>query len=75
LQVRIAAGSLVLLGVTLGFLVHPALFGLAAFVGGGLVFAGITDTCGMGLLLAQMPWNQVQTEPQECPRPDVVPNH
>ena len=31
---------------------------LAAFVGAGLVFAGITDWCGMGLLLARAPWNQ-----------------
>ena len=59
-QVRIAAGSLVLLGVGLGWFVHPYLFGLAAFVGAGLVFAGITDTCGMGLLLARMPWNRCQ---------------
>lgn len=58
-QVRIAAGSLVLIGVVLGFLVHPYLIGLSAFVGAGLVFAGITDTCGMGMLLARMPWNQV----------------
>lgn len=57
-QVRIAAGSLVLLGVTLGFAAHPAFFGLSAFVGAGLVFAGVTDTCGMGMLLARMPWNR-----------------
>ncbi|WP_193211090.1 rhodanese-like domain-containing protein [Luteolibacter marinus] len=57
-QVRIAAGLLVLTGVTLGFAVHPGFFGLSAFVGAGLVFAGITDWCGMGLLLARMPWNQ-----------------
>ena len=56
-QVRIAAGSLVLAGVTLGLLVHPAIFGLAGFVGAGLVFSGVTDTCGMGLVLARMPWN------------------
>lgn len=56
-QVRIAAGSLVLLGVGLGF-VHPALFGIAGFVGAGLVFAGVTDTCGMGMVLARMPWNR-----------------
>src|SRR5437588_2307126 len=59
-QVRIAAGSLVLLGVLLGWLVHPALFGLSAFIGAGLVFAGITDTCGMAMMLARMPWNQVK---------------
>lgn len=57
-QVRIAAGFLVLSGVLLGWLVHPALFGISAFVGAGLMFAGITDYCGMGLLLAKMPWNQ-----------------
>ena len=57
-QVRIGAGALVLLGVTLGFLVHPAFFGLSAFVGAGLVFAGVTDWCGMGLLLARLPWNR-----------------
>jgi len=57
-QVRIAAGSLVLLGAALS-LVHPYWIGLSAFVGAGLVFAGITDTCGMGMLLARMPWNRV----------------
>jgi rhodanese-related sulfurtransferase len=65
-QVRIAAGSLVLLGVILGWLVHPALYGLSAFIGGGLVFAGITDTCGMGMMLARMPWNQVKDAPAQC---------
>lgn len=66
-QVRIAAGLLVLLGVALGWLVHPALLGLSAFVGAGLVFAGVTDFCGMGLLLARMPWNQCREEkPSTC---------
>jgi rhodanese-related sulfurtransferase len=57
-QVRIAAGSLVLIGVLLGWFVHRGFYGLAAFVGAGLVFAGITDFCGMGLLLAKLPWNR-----------------
>ncbi len=56
-QVRIAAGSLVLLGV-IGSLWFQPLIGLSAFVGAGLVFAGVTDTCGMGMLLARMPWNK-----------------
>ena len=56
-QVRIAAGLLVLAGVLLAAL-HPAFLAISAFVGGGLVFAGITDYCGMGLLLARMPWNR-----------------
>jgi len=57
-QVRIGAGILVLAGIILGFLIHPAFFGLSAFIGAGLVFAGITDWCGMGLLLARAPWNR-----------------
>ncbi|OWK40566.1 rhodanese-like domain-containing protein [Fimbriiglobus ruber] len=57
-QVRIAAGSLVLIGTLLGAFVDPIMLGLSGFVGAGLVFAGLTDTCGMGLLLARMPWNQ-----------------
>jgi rhodanese-related sulfurtransferase len=65
-QVRIAAGLLVLLGVVLGWLVHPGFLGLAAFVGAGLVFAGVTDTCGMAMLLARMPWNCVRTVAPAC---------
>jgi rhodanese-related sulfurtransferase len=57
-QVRIVAGSIVLIGVILGFLVHPYFFGLSGFIGAGLLFAGITDTCGMGMMLAKMPWNK-----------------
>jgi rhodanese-related sulfurtransferase len=57
-QVRIAAGLLVLVGAVLGYFVHPYWIALSAFVGAGLTFAGITDTCGMGLLLGRMPWNQ-----------------
>lgn len=57
-QVQIGAGSLVLLGVVLGFAVSPVLFGLSAFVGAGLVMAGVTGWCGMARLLAVMPWNR-----------------
>lgn len=62
-QVRIAAGTLVLVGSALGAFVSPYFIGLSAFVGAGLIFAGITDTCGMGMILARMPWNQVSTTP------------
>ena len=61
-QVRIVAGFLVLVGAVLAITVHPYFAGLSAFIGAGLLFAGITDTCGMGMLLARMPWNQVGTE-------------
>lgn len=61
-QVRIAAGSLVVIGALLGLLVNSWFYGLSAFVGAGLVFAGITDTCGMGMILARMPWNRAASE-------------
>jgi rhodanese-related sulfurtransferase len=67
-QVRIAAGSLVTLGTALGAFVHPAFLGVAAFVGAGLIFSGVTDTCGMGLMLARMPWNRAEPEEATCPR-------
>jgi Protein of unknown function (DUF2892). len=57
-QVRIAAGALVVIGALLGLLVHSGFFAIPIFVGSGLVFAGITDTCGMGMMLARMPWNR-----------------
>lgn len=60
-QVRIGAGSLVIAGVLLGHFIHPGWYGLSGVVGCGLIFAGITDWCGMGLLLAKMPWNRKHT--------------
>ena len=57
-QVQIVAGSMVLLGVVLGALVWPWFYLLSAFVGAGLVFAGITGTCGLARVLRLMPWNR-----------------
>lgn len=57
-QVQIGAGSLVLAGVALGLTVHPAWFGLSAFVGAGLTLAGVTGFCGLARLLARAPWNR-----------------
>ena len=57
-QVQIVAGSLVLLGVVLGWLISPTFFALAAFVGAGLTFAGISGFCGMARLLGLAPWNR-----------------
>jgi rhodanese-related sulfurtransferase len=57
-QVRVSAGSIVLIGILLGWFVHRYFLGISAFVGGGLVFSGLTDTCGMGSVLARMPWNR-----------------
>jgi rhodanese-related sulfurtransferase len=57
-QVRIAAGGIVFTGVLLARFVDARFIWLSGFVGAGLMFAGITDFCGMGLLLARMPWNK-----------------
>ena len=57
-QVRIAAGAIVFTGVLLGRFVNFNFIWLSGFVGAGLIFAGITDFCGMGLLIARLPWNK-----------------
>ena len=57
-QVQLTAGSLVVIGVLLAFLVSPWFMGLSAFVGAGLMFAGGTGTCAMANLLGLMPWNR-----------------
>jgi rhodanese-related sulfurtransferase len=62
-QVRIAAGGLVFTGVLLARFVNFDFIWLSGFVGAGLVFAGITDFCGMGLLIAKMPWNTRKNYP------------
>lgn len=57
-QVRITVGGLVLIGVILGAVIHPAFYVLPGLLGAGLLFAGITDWCGLSLLLARAPWNK-----------------
>lgn len=57
-QVQIVAGSLVLAGTVLGATVNPRFLFLSGFVGAGLVFAGVTDTCALGMLLSKLPYNQ-----------------
>ncbi|MFJ3933085.1 rhodanese-like domain-containing protein [Streptomyces sp. NPDC090029] len=57
-QVRLTAGAVVLLGLLLGVLVHPAFQLLSAGIAAGLVFSALTDTCGMAALLARLPHNR-----------------
>lgn len=57
-QVRIAAGILVATGTLLGIFFSPWYLAIPLFIGSGLAFAGITDTCGMALMLSRMPWNR-----------------
>lgn len=58
-QVQIVAGSLVVAGAALGTFIHPGFYALSAFVGAGLVFAGVTGFCGMAALLGRLPYNRV----------------
>lgn len=59
-QVQITAGFLVTLGVVLGLTLSPWFLALSAFVGCGLMFAGLSGWCGMAMLLGRMPWNRTQ---------------
>ena len=57
-QVRLGAGLVVLIGVVASLLSSPRWIFLSGFAGLGLTFAGLTDFCPMGSLLARMPWNR-----------------
>lgn len=56
-QVQITAGTIVLIGCALATM-NPWFIVIPAFIGAGFVFAGLTDTCGMGMMLSKMPWNR-----------------
>ncbi len=60
-QVRIAAGGLAATGALLALTVNPAFAVVPLLVGSGLVFAGVTDRCGMALVLARLPYNRPRT--------------
>jgi glyoxylase-like metal-dependent hydrolase (beta-lactamase superfamily II)/rhodanese-related sulfurtransferase len=57
-QVRLIAGSLVLLGIMTSWLLHWAFIFVSVFVGSGLIYAGLTDNCLMGMLLMKLPYNK-----------------
>lgn len=57
-QVQITAGSLVLAGVILSALADGRFIYLSAFIGAGLLVAGVTGWCGMAKLFQLMPWNR-----------------
>jgi UPF0716 family protein affecting phage T7 exclusion len=54
---------MVVLGVLLGAFVTPGFYILSGFVGAGLVFAGVTGTCGLARVLRMMPWNRRAASP------------
>lgn len=61
-QVMIVAGSLVVAGLLLGYFVSPWFMAISAFMGCGLVFAGLSGWCGLAKLLMLMPWNKLAAD-------------
>ena len=57
-QVQIVVGLSVVLGVALSQLYHINFIWVPAFFGAGLLFAGITNTCALAIILGKMPWNK-----------------
>ncbi|AUH40864.1 rhodanese-like domain-containing protein [Streptomyces sp. CMB-StM0423] len=70
-QVRFTAGSVVLLGLLLGVLVHPALLLIPAGIAGGLVFSAVTNTCGMAVVLGKLPHNRPRTADLDAARAEL----
>ena len=62
-QVRMTAGSLVLLGTLAGQLIHPRLGLVAGAIGAGLTYSALSDSCAMASVLSKMPWNRVAPDP------------
>jgi 3-mercaptopyruvate sulfurtransferase SseA len=63
-QVQIVVGSLSAVSAILALAVNPWFAAVPLFLGCGLLFAGITGTCGMAIMLAKMPWNRSQNQGQ-----------
>jgi glyoxylase-like metal-dependent hydrolase (beta-lactamase superfamily II)/rhodanese-related sulfurtransferase len=57
-QIKLVAGSIVLTGIFLSWLIHPWFIGISLFVSCGLIYAGLTDNCMMGMLLNKLPYNK-----------------
>ncbi|MFD9359544.1 rhodanese-like domain-containing protein [Streptomyces sp. NPDC060031] len=72
-QVRFTAGSVVLLGLALGFLVHPVFQLLSVGIAAGLVFSALSNTCGMAVVLGRLPFNRRGEAPLDTSFPSVSP--
>ena len=66
-QVQLTIGLGVLVGSLLAYFVNPMFFLLTGFFGAGLTFAGISGFCGLAMVMAKMPWNQLSgAAPTSC---------
>lgn len=66
-QVQIVIGAVTGVGSALAVWRHP-LFGLIPLMmGAGLLFAGLSGTCGLALLMARLPWNRGSRDDRKPP--------
>ncbi|MFF4415694.1 rhodanese-like domain-containing protein [Streptosporangium sp. NPDC001559] len=56
-QVRLVAGSVVLVSGVVGFFV-PGVHLIGTAIGAGLTFAALSNTCAMGMMLSKLPYNR-----------------
>ncbi|MEI6713001.1 MAG: rhodanese-like domain-containing protein [Verrucomicrobiota bacterium] len=66
-QVQIVIGVVSGTGALLALTVNSKFALIPLVTGCGLLFAGVTGTCGLALLLAQMPWNKGGASKQSGP--------
>ena len=57
-QMRTFAGLMIFAGSLLALLINPAFVWIPLFMGGGLMFSGISGLCPMSNAIARMPWNR-----------------
>lgn len=65
-QVQIVVGAAVAAGAALTHWVNPWFLVVPAFFGLGLLFAGVTGTCGLAAVLSRMPWNRFEGPRNSC---------
>lgn len=66
-QVRMIAGGLVALGTVLAIFFSKWFLIIPLWVGCGLLYAGISNSCMMGMMLMKLPYNKKAMEKQATP--------
>lgn len=57
-QIRITSGLLILLGICIAYTICLPFIWLSILVALGMVLSGITNSCALGLMIKQLPWNR-----------------
>ena len=58
-QVRLMVGLGVVVSILVGWMLHPVAYVVGVALGLSLVYTGLSGSCVLSNLLAQMPWNAV----------------